>query len=688
MSNPLLENFQLPPFSAILPEYAEPAIDAILDDNRRRLAELLVAAKQPEWTPTWESLIAPLDEMEDRLSRAWSPIRHLNSVANSEAWRQAHDNCLEKLTAYHSELGQNVELYRAIAGLATAGAEGTSKIIVLAPAQRKALNDALRGFRLGGVDLPEAEKIRFKQIQQELSALSSRFEQNVLDATAGWSRHFTDAGELAGLPESALAMARQSARQQDKSGWLLTLQMPSYIATMAYADNRELRREVYEAYSTRASDQGPHAGRWDNSGLIEDILRLRHEEARLLGFNNYAELSLASKMAGTADKVLGFLYDLADRGVPKAREEVEELRKFAGDDLQDETLQAWDIAYYSEKLRIARYDISEEAVKPWFPAERVISGLFEIVWRLYGVTIQRNPDMETWHADVGFYDIHDTDGLLRGRFYLDLYARQHKRGGAWMDECVNRYKRGSAVQIPVAYLVCNLSPPVDNKSALFTHDEVTTLFHEFGHGLHHMLTRVDYPAVAGINGVEWDAVELPSQFMENWCWEQDALELISGHYETGEPLPAEMAERLRRARNFHAAMQMARQLEFSLFDFRLHLEYDPATGSRHREILQAVRECVAAVKPPENNRFQHSFAHIFSGGYAAGYYSYKWAEVLSADAFSKFEEEGIFNHETGRQFLENILERGGSEKALDLFVRFRGRQPDIEPLLRHSGLAA
>lgn len=689
MTNPLLENNRLPAFSKIELADIEPAIDTLLKENRERLAQLLGDTEKPGWRPSWQSLMAPLDELEDRLNRVWSPVRHLNSVMNSEELREIHDRCLDKITEYNTELGQNSTLYRAVKRL-----DESATAEKLDDAQRKALEDALLGFRLSGIDLPADKKTRFKVIQQELSKLGSRFEQNVLDATLAWNKHFSEQPDsetpaaLKGLPESALAMARQEARQKQKDGWLLTLQAPSYIAAMTYADDRALRREMYEAYSTRASDQGPHAGRWDNGEIIEKILRLRHEDARLLGFDNYAEESLATKMAEKPENVVRFLNELAERAHPKACEEFHELEAFAANDLGGEALKPWDVAYFSEKLRIARYNVSQEELKPWFPADRVIAGLFEIVRRLYGIDVRPNPKADVWHPDVSFYDIYDADGQLRGQFYLDLYSRQNKRGGAWMDECVNRFRRAEHVQIPVAYLVCNLSPPIGDRPALFTHDEVTTLFHEFGHGLHHMLTRVDYPGVAGINGVEWDAVELPSQFMENWCWEKDALDLITGHYQTGEPLPDAIVERLRAARNFQAAMQMVRQLEFSLFDFRLHWEYDPARGSRQQEILGQVREQVAVIKPPAFNRFQHGFTHIFSGGYAAGYYSYKWAEVLSADAFSKFEENGIFDPKTGRLFLECILERGGSEKALNLFTRFRGREPDIEPLLRHSGLAA
>ncbi len=677
MNNPLLEDWDLPPFSRIKPEHAEPAIDTVLESNRQVLNQLLADLSQL----SWENLIQPLDEAEDRLSRVWSPVRHLNSVMNSEAWRTAHDDCLAKITEYHTELGQNEALYHAIKNLS----ENTGQ---LEPAQRKALDDALMSFRLSGVDLPTDKKTRFKEIRQSLSKLSSKFEQNVLDATTAWTQLHHDTEKLKGLPENALAIAEDAAKQNDQQGWLLTLHAPCYIAVMTYADNRELRREMYTAYNTRASDQGPNAGHWDNSENIESIMQLRHEAASLLGFLNYAQRSLATKMAESEEQVLTFLNDLSAKALPPAREEFSELEKFAAEGLNGDALRPWDVAYYSEKLRKTRFDVSQEMLKPWFPVNKVISGLFEIVHRLYGVNITENSTVDVWHPDVRFYDIHDAEGLLRGRFYIDLYARKHKRGGAWMDECINRFRRDDGVQIPVAYLTCNQAPSSGDQPALLTHDEVLTFFHEFGHGLHHMLTRVDYPSIAGINGVEWDAVELPSQFMENWCWDDEALKLITGHYQTGEPLPTEMVNKLKAARNFHAAMQLVRQLEFSLFDFLLHRDYDPASGAKAQETLDQIRKQVAVVIPPEFVRFQHGFTHIFSGGYAAGYYGYKWAEVLSADAFSRFEENGIFDTATGREFMQCILERGGSEKAMDLFIKFRGRKPSIDPLLRHSGLAA
>ncbi|RFA39592.1 oligopeptidase A [Alkalilimnicola ehrlichii] len=679
MNNPLLATDKLPPFSQIKPEHVEPAIDRLLAENRQLLNELL--EKNDRYG--WDNLIAPLEAAEDRLAKAWSPVNHMNSVVNSDALRAAYNACLPKLSEHGTELGQNTALYEAYRQI-----RESDEYARLSAAQQKTIDNALRDFRLSGVALPEAKKARYKEIAQRLSELSAKFEENLLDATDAWKKHITDPALLSGLPESAQAAAKQAAEQKGLEGWLLTLEFPSFFPVMSYADNRELRREVYEAFSTRASDTGPNAGRWDNLPIMEEILKLRHEKAQLLGFDSYAELSLEPKMAGSTEEVMAFLSDLAERAYPKAQEDLAALQAFAREQDGLEKLEAWDIGYYSEKLRQARYQISQEDLRPYFPETRVIPGLFKVVERLYGLKIEQVDGADVWHPDVRFYEIREVGGELRGQFYFDLYAREKKRGGAWMADCRVRHRTADGLQIPVAYLTCNFSPPVGDKPALLTHDEVETLFHEFGHGLHHMLTRVDYPSVSGINGVPWDAVELPSQFMENWCWEREALDLFAAHYETGAPLPEELYQRMLAAKNFQSAMQMVRQLEFSLFDFRLHLEYDPARGARIYQILEEVRDQVAVVKPPAFNRFPNSFGHIFAGGYAAGYYSYKWAEVLSADAFSRFEEEGIFNRETGRSFLANILEKGGSQEAMDLFVAFRGRKPDIDALLRHNGLAA
>ena len=677
MNNPLLEDTLLPQFSKIRPEHVEPAIDHLLAENRQRVAKLLERAE----TPSWKTFVERVEVIEDRLGRAWSPVQHMNSVVNSDELRTAYNACLPRLSDYATEMGQNERLYQAYRAVAEHEPS-------LNAVQRRVLDNALRDFHLAGVDLPAEKKQRFREISQQLSTLTSKFEENLLDATNAWSREIADESELAGLPESARALARQQAEQRGKTGWLLTLEFPSYFPVITYADSRELRREVYEAYATRASDRGPHAGRYDNTGVMEQILALRHEAARLLGFANYAERSLARKMARSTDEVMAFLEDLGRRSKPQAQRELDELRHFARDYFGAGDLEAWDIPYYSEKLRQHRYAITQEELKPYFPDTGVIGGMFSVVERLFGIRITEAGGVDTWHPDVRFFEIRDDDGELRGQFYLDLYARPKKRGGAWMDDCTTRFFTETLDQIPVAYLTCNFTPPVDGKPALLTHDEVQTLFHEFGHGLHHMLTRIDYPPVAGIHGVEWDAVELPSQFMENFCWRREALDLFARHYQTGERIPDDLYDRMMAARNFQSAIQMVRQLEFSIFDFRLHREFDPAQGGRIYEMLDEVRDAVAVVRPPEWNRFPHGFSHIFAGGYAAGYYSYKWAEVLSADAFSLFEEKGVFSKEAGRSFLRNILEKGGSSDAMDLFVAFRGREPEIDALLRHSGIAA
>ncbi|WGS86549.1 oligopeptidase A [Methylomonas sp. UP202] len=696
MTNPLLERTELPQFSKILPEHVEPAIDQLLA-NARAAIDTQLAGGGPY---TWHNLIEPIEEAEDRLNKAWSPVSHMNSVVNSDAMRDAYNACLGKLSAYATETGQNKALQQAYKAI-----RDSDEFANLEPAQQKIIDNALRDFHLSGVDLPAEQQARYKEISQQLSKLASQFEENLLDATNAWHKQITHLDDLAGLPESAIAQAKQAAEAEGKDGWLINLQFPSYLAIMTYADNRELRREHYEAFCTRASDQGPHAGQWDNTDIMEQILALRHEKAQLLGFSNYAEYSLATKMAKSTDDVVKFLEDLADKSWRQARRDLTELKEYAAQEHGLHDLQAWDIGYYSEKMRQHYYQLSQEEVKTYFPDNKVVPGLFAIVERLYGLQISEIREFDAWHPDVRFYQIVDKDGALRGRFFLDLYARAKKRGGAWMDDCVCRKKTSTGLQTPVAYLTCNFTPPIardgggavtsmelvppsGNDPALLTHDEVETLFHEFGHGLHHMLTQIDHLGVSGINGVEWDAVELPSQFMENWCWDKEALGLISGHHQTGEALPDALYDKMLAAKNFQAGMMMVRQLEFSLFDFKIHQHYDPAKGGRIYQTLQQVREQVAVVKPPEFNRFAHSFSHIFAGGYAAGYYSYKWAEVLSADAFSLFEEKGIFDRATGESFLRNILEQGGSSDAMTLFKNFRGREPRIDALLRHNGIAA
>ena len=677
--NPLLTTTVLPLFSEIKPEHIEPAISQLLAEARAVVDQQLQATSQY----TWNNLVEPLEEAEDKLNKAWSPVSHLNSVVNSDELREAYNACLPMLSAYSTEMGQNTQLCNAYQMLVD-----SDEFKTLEPAQQKVLNNALRDFKLSGVDLESDKKLRYKDISQELSKLASLYEENLLDATNAWSKLITDENDLAGLPESAKASAKQTAESQDQQGWLITLHSPSYQAVMTYADDRTLRSEHYEAYATRASDRGPQAGQWDNTELMEQILALRYEKAQLLGFNNYAELSLATKMANKPDDVIHFLEDLALKSGPQAHKDLAELRDFAGQHCGIDDLQSWDVGYVSEKMRQHYYQLSQEEVKSYFPISRVLPGLFAVVEKLYGLNITEITDFDTWHADVRFFQIHDENGLLRGQFYIDLYARAKKRGGAWMDDCVGRKNKGGDIQIPVAYLTCNFAAPTADIPALLTHDDVITLFHEFGHGLQHMLTLVDHLGVSGINGVEWDAVELPSQFMENWCWEQEALALISGHYQSGEVLPDSLFKKMLAAKNFQAGMIMVRQLEFSLFDFRIHKDYNPELGGRIYETLGQIRAQVAVMSPPEFNRFAHSFSHIFAGGYAAGYYSYKWAEVLSSDAFSLFEENGIFDRETGQAFLTQILEQGGSQDAMDLFINFRGRQPNIDALLRHSGIAA
>jgi len=680
MKNPLLDLSGLPRFSLIKPEHVEPAIDQVLADCRAQVETLL--SSNSEFT--WDNLIQPLEDMDERLSRVWSPVSHMNSVVNSDELRASYNACLGKLSNYGTEMGQNAELFKAYQSIAKG-----DEYHRLDRAQKKIIDNSIRDFRLSGIDLNDDQKARYKALMEELSTLTSKFEEHILDATREWTKLITDEAALAGLPDSTRAMAQQSATQREKEGWLFTLEFPSYLGVMTYSDDREFRKEMYTAFVTRASDQGPHAGKWDNTPLMEEILTLRHEAAQLLGFENYAERSIATKMAVSTSQVMEFLTDLAERSLPIAKNDLDELRAFANEQHGLSTLEAWDVVYYGEKLRQHKYSISQEAIKPYFPEHRVIAGMFGVVEKLYGLNITESRRVETWHKDVRFFEIFDKDGHLRGQFYLDLYARQFKRGGAWMDECiVRKLTDNDGIQTPVAYLTCNFSSPIGDDPALFTHDEVLTLFHEFGHGLHHMLTKVNYPSVSGINGVAWDAVELPSQFMENWCWERDALALISGHYQSGEPLPDEMFDKMIAAKNFQSGMQMVRQLEFSIFDFRIHLEFDPKRGAAIHDILDDVRQQVSVIRPPSFNRFPHSFSHIFSGGYSAGYYSYKWAEVLSSDAFSLFEEKGIFDRETGLNFLSMILEQGGSREPMELFIEFRGREPQIDALLRHTGIIA
>ncbi|MTD37365.1 oligopeptidase A [Erwinia sp. CPCC 100877] len=678
MTNPLLTPFTLPPFSEIQPGHVVPAVSEALKACKEKV-ESVVAQGGPY---SWENLCQPLAEVDDRLGRIFSPISHLNSVKNSPELREAYEQTLPLLSEYSTWVGQHEGLYQAYRDLRDG--ENYQRLDV---AQKKAVDNALRDFELSGIGLDKEKQKRYGEIAARLSELGSAYSNNVLDATMGWTKLITDEAELSGMPESALAAARAQAEAKEKEGWLLTLDIPSYLPVMTYCDNQALREEMYRAYSTRASDQGPNAGKWDNTPIMNEILALRHELAQLLGFGNYAEKSLATKMAENTTQVLDFLTDLAKRARPQGEEELAQLRAFAKQEYGVDDLQPWDITYYSEKQKQHLYSISDEQLRPYFPEQRVINGLFEVVNRIYGITAKERKDVDVWHQDVRFFELYDDSNELRGSFYLDLYAREHKRGGAWMDDCVGQMRLADGrLQKPVAYLTCNFNRPVNGKPALFTHDEVTTLFHEFGHGLHHMLTRIEAAGVTGISGVPWDAVELPSQFMENWCWEPEALAFISGHYETGEPLPQALLEKMLAAKNYNAAMFILRQLEFGLFDFRLHTEFDPEQGAKVLETLHEIKKQVAVVPGPEWGRFPHAFSHIFAGGYAAGYYSYLWADVLAADAYSRFEEEGIFNRETGLSFLDNILSRGGSEEPMELFKRFRGREPKLDAMLEHYGI--
>lgn len=677
--NLLLNLNTLPPFSKIKASDMEPAIKEIIEESREAI-NTLVKENNKEHI-SWESFVKPMEAISDRLDRAWSPISHMNAVVNNDEIRDAYNACLPLLSEYGTEMGQNSDLFQAIQNLSNKSEE-----LKLDDIQKKILKDDLRDFKLSGVALSEDKKKLYGDIQIKMSKLTSKFDQNLLDSTMGWHKDLTSADALKGLPDSAIAAAKQTAEANGVEGYRITLDYPSYLPVMMHAEDRELRKEVYTAFCTRASDQGPHDKKLDNSSLMPEILGLRNELAELLDFDSYAELSLATKMAGSVSEVINFLQDLADKSKPQAEQEIKELREFTLEEYGKSDLEAWDITFYSEKLKKKKYAISQEELRPWFPEDTVINGMFEITAELFGIRFEEKHDVDIWHKDVRFYDIYDLNDQHIASFYFDLYARKHKRGGAWMADCIGRRVTDDGIQLPVAFLTCNFNSPVGDKPALFTHDEVTTLFHEFGHGLHHMLTKIDYASVAGINGVVWDAVELPSQFLENFCWVEEGLDKIAKHYETGKPLPKEMLEKLLAAKNFQSAMQMLRQIEFALFDFRIHSQFDPKKPDQIQATLDQVRSEIAVFKTPSFNRFQNGFSHIFAGGYAAGYYSYKWAEVLSADAFSRFEEEGIFNPKVGSDFLEHILQKGGSKEASELFKNFRGREPSVEPLLRHSGI--
>lgn len=703
-NNPLLDFSGLPRFAEFKPDYVTPAIDQLLADCRAAVARAEAADTPAEW----DAFVAPLDDANEKLGRAWGQVSHLHSVMDSPELREVYNANLPKITVYYAELGQNEALFAKFKAL-----KASPGYAALSAPRKKIVDNELRDFRLGGAELPADKKARFMQVQEELAQLSAKFEENLLDATNDFALYVDDAKRLAGIPDDVLAMMKAAAEADGKAGWKLTLHMPSYLPVMQYADDRALREQIYRAYVTRASEFPPAtasgdkgeakrpqgAGRgckdaeasttalWDNTPLIASILKLRREAAELLGFRSYAEVSLAAKMADTPTDVLKFLDELAARARPYAEKDYDELKTFARDTLGMADLQAWDNTYVSEKLSVARYSFSDQEVKQYFPEPRVLAGLFKLVETLYGLHI-REDSAPVWHPDVKFYTLTDHAGQRVGQFYLDLYARASKRGGAWMDDVITRRKTTDGIQTPVAYLNCNFSGPVGDKPALFTHDEVITLFHETGHGLHHLLTQIEELGVSGINGVEWDAVELPSQFMENFCWEWDVLKHMTAHVDTGEPLPRALFDKMLAAKNFQSGLQTLRQIEFASFDMHLHDDFDPNGKRTAQDLIEDIRKKVAVIIPPAYNRFPNNFSHIFAGGYAAGYYSYKWAEVLSADAFSAFEETGIFNAATGARFRENILEVGGSRPALASFVAFRGREPKIEPLLRLSGIVA
>jgi oligopeptidase A len=672
--NPLLDFAGLPKFAAITPAHVKPALESLIQNARAVVSTLTQSAAKP----TWQNFVTPLDDATERLSRAWGAVAHLNGVVNSPELRDAYNGMLPVVTQFWSELSQDPLLYakykslRADAGFAN-----------LSAAQQRAIDNELRDFRLGGAELTDADKARFMAVQEELSALMSTFNDNVLDATKAYAYYVNDEAELSGVPDDVKTTAEEAAKADGKTGWKLTLHAPCYGPVMQYANAQPLRARLYRAYVTRASELGADAT-WDNSANIKRILELRGESARLLGYQTYAELSLATKMAETPTDVIAFLEDMAAKSKPFAHKDWAELEAFAKGELGVTDLNAWDVNYASEKLREKRYAFSDQVLKQYFPEPQVLAGLFRVIETIYGVEIAPGT-AASWHRDVRFFDVRNKDGSLKGQFYLDLYARDAKRGGAWMDDAINRRKLDARVQHPVAFLTCNFSAPVGGKPALFTHDDVITLFHEFGHGLHQLLTEVDELGVSGLSGVEWDAVELPSQFMENFCWEWDVLKHMTRHVDSGEALPRELFDKMIAAKNFQSGMGFLRQIEFALLDMRLHTGFDAARDSV-LDVLADVRRQVAVIRYPDFNRMAHSFSHIFGGGYAAGYYSYKWAEVLSADAYAAFEESGVLNPDTGAKFRREVLARGGSRPALESFIAFRGRKPDMEPLLRHNGM--
>ncbi len=679
-SNPLLQLDDLPAFDRILPKHVEPAINQILQGNREQIVSLLKTAPDGEW----EHCLGPIQALEDRLQRAWSPVAHLHAVADREQLRSAYNACLPKLTAYQTEIMQNPDLYHAVKQLSLSESPGFSK---LTAARHRIVKNTLRDFRLAGMALGKKEQERLRQILQQLAQLNCRFEENLLDSTNAWHKYLPNANRLTGLSLSTLQLLRQNcASRLNRDGWMLSLDPPCYLMVMRHAKDRALREEMYRAYTTRASAQAAEP-RWDNSSVMEQILRLRAQLAKLLGFPSFAHYALERRMARKPAEVLDLLHSLSARARPLAQQEFSELSDFARSEYGANEIQSWDLPYYSERLREQRFQLSQEELRGYFPLPHVLQGMFGVIERLYGIRVQtlRAPP-SAWHADVVFCRLNDRDGQERGCLYLDLYARPEKRGGAWMDECRNRSRQGDQLQLPAAFLNCNFAPPLADQPSLLTMQEVETLFHEFGHCLHHLLTEVDEPGVAGINGVPWDAIEFPSQFMENWCWEPQVLDLIAAHHKTGAMLPPELKQRLCASRRFHSGLFLVRQLEFSLFDFELHLLEHGPDQREIQALLDRIRKQIAALAVPDYNRFQHSFSHIFAGGYAAGYYGYLWAEVLAADAYARFSEEGIFNAETGADFLRTVLSRGGVDEPLELFKQFRGQEPSIDPLLRQAGL--
>ena len=674
MFNPVLYREGLPLFDQIKPDHISPAIESILKEANT----LIHSLREMGTPPSWDNFVEPIEMISEKISRAWGQIEHLNAVVNSENLRKAYNDNLIKLTEFYTNLSQDESLYKKYQSL-----KNSETFNSLTSSQKRVIDNILREFKLGGAELNEDEKKRFKVIQEKLAKLSTQFEENILDATNEFSIFVDHVDELSGIPEENIKKARAEAKEDKKEGYKFTLHFPSYLPVMQYADSRALREKLYHGYATRASELA--SPKFDNTNLIEEILALRYESSKLLGFKHFTEMSLVSKMAKSSEEVITFLMDLANKAKPFALKDMDELKSFAKT-LKIEKLEAWDVAYVSEKLRQAKYSFSENEVKQYFPEHRVLKGLFKVVETIFKLKIIKS-DAPIWHKDVSFYSIKNENNELVGQFYFDLYARNHKRGGAWMDEAISRYKNSLGSSHPVAFLTCNFSSPSDNKPALFSHDDVITLFHEFGHGLHHMLTKVDDYSISGIKGVEWDAVELPSQFMENFCWEWDVVKHMTEHVDNKNPLPKSLFDKMIEAKNFQSGMQTLRQIEFSLFDIRLHTEYSDQNKINPLKLLETIRDEIAVVRPPSWNRFPNSFSHIFAGGYAAGYYSYKWAEVLASDAFSLFEEEGILSSHAGQKFQNEVLSRGGSRPAMESFVAFRGREPNVDALLRHSGMA-